>query len=170
MTGGPDSAGEPDAQFVAARLLAVIREDAGRADAKASFLLTLVIALPTVLLGITGLPHGRAPAAPVLFVLGLAGWLAGAGALVRVVLPRSRTRRSGPGLTYYVDVLALHEDGGMEGIRAAAVRAGRDPAVWLLTQAVDISVILAEKYRWIRWGVLWVLGGLACATAGLLTG
>ncbi|MFI5821695.1 Pycsar system effector family protein [Streptomyces rishiriensis] len=162
--------GEAAAQFVAARLLAVIREDAGRADAKASFLLTLVVALPTLLLGITGLPHGRARAAPVLFALAVAGWLTGLGALVHAVLPRSGTRRSGPGLTYYADVLALHRDDGIEGIRNEAARAGRDPAVWLLTQAVDVSAILAQKYRWIRWGICSALGALVCATVGLLVG
>ncbi|MEV1066461.1 Pycsar system effector family protein [Streptomyces sp. NPDC050263] len=163
-------AGDGEAQFVAARLLAVIREDAGRADAKASFLLTLVIALPTLLLGITGLPHWRTNTAPVLFALAGAGWLAGVGALVHAVLPRSGTRRGGPGLTYYADVLALHRDDGIEGIRTEAARAGQDPVVWLLTQAVDISAILAAKYRWIRWGILSALTGLACAAVGLLVG
>ncbi|MFD9597822.1 Pycsar system effector family protein, partial [Kitasatospora sp. NPDC059973] len=44
----------------------------------------------------------------------------------------------------------------------------RDPVGWLLVQAVDVSTILAAKYRWIRWGVGCLAPGAALTTAGLL--
>lgn len=166
---GPGAADE-GADFVATRLLAVVREDVARADAKASALLSFVVALSALLVSGGRVPDGASAAGRVLLGLGGLAWLAGTALLVRSVLPRSRTERTGPGITFYADVLTVHQESGVPGVLAAARAAGGNPAVWLITQTVDLSRILAQKYRCIRWGVCWLFAGVVCVAAGLLAG
>ncbi|MFK4226442.1 Pycsar system effector family protein [Streptomyces sp. NPDC019890] len=157
-------------ESVAGRLLAVIREDSGRADIKASVLLTVVLAVPAFLVGSDRLPHQRSTVGLTLLILSGIAWSFGATSLVRAVLPRSRTARTEPGITFYADVVRLHNDVGTAGVAAELARASEDSTGWLITQAIDMSHILASKYRCIRWAVGGLISGLACGIAGLLLG
>ncbi|MFE0462039.1 Pycsar system effector family protein [Kitasatospora sp. NPDC058965] len=180
MTAAPDPAAAPvpsapaavpapaapaDPAVLAERLLATVREDIGRADTKAAILLSAALALPALLLGRPAGPHPHPLAAALLAVGGLL-WAAGTGALVRAILPRTRTLRRGRGeLTYFGDLL--------ENVEAPALArrlagAAADPLGWALVQAVDVSAILAAKYRWIRWSVALLAPGALLTAAGLL--
>lgn len=155
MTAAPHAPGTtvPEARYVAEQLLASVREDTGRADAKASVLLSVTLAVPPLVVGTGQLPPDR-PSVPglVLLVAGLLMWLAGSVSLVRAVLPHGGTERVGPGITFFADVVAVHAATGAGGVAEAVGRAGEDVTAWLLTQAVDHSHILVRKYRCIRWG------------------
>ncbi|MFD9591425.1 Pycsar system effector family protein, partial [Kitasatospora sp. NPDC059973] len=101
----PQAPAPDEARFVADRLLAAVREDIGRADTKASILLTAALGLPALLLG-RSWPDGRPTGlAAVLLALGGALWAAGAVALVRAILPRTGTQRDHEGVTYFGDLL-----------------------------------------------------------------
>ncbi|MFI6845150.1 DUF5706 domain-containing protein [Kitasatospora sp. NBC_00085] len=154
-----------EARFVADRLLAAVREDIGRADTKSSILLTAALGLPALLLGRPWAADRPGPLAAVLLALGGALWAAGAVALVRAILPRTGTLRDRDGVTFFGDLVAAE---GRSALAGRVVAAGRDPLDWLLVQAVDVSTILAAKYRWIRWGVACLAPGSVLATAGLL--
>ncbi|WP_406205651.1 DUF5706 domain-containing protein [Kitasatospora sp. NBC_01560] len=161
----PQAPAPDEARFVADRLLAAVREDIGRADTKASILLTAALGLPALLLG-RSWPDGRpADLAAVLLALGGTFWATGAVALVRAILPRTGTQRDHEGVTYFGDLLPAE---GRTALADRVAAAGRDPVDWLLVQAVDVSTILAAKYRWIRWGVGCLAPGAALTTAGLL--
>ncbi|WP_406215268.1 Pycsar system effector family protein [Streptomyces canus] len=150
--------GEPDAgHYVAERLLLTVREDLGRADVKASILLSGAVAVPALALG-RGVPTEASGVALGLLVAGGALWAVGTLLLLAVVLPRTGTVRSVPGPTYYADALRVTD---LEALRRAAAEAGADRVSWLLTQFQDVSVILSAKYRWLRRS-MWLLG------AGLL--
>nr|WP_033257948.1 Pycsar system effector family protein [Kitasatospora sp. SID7827] len=148
-------------------MLAAVREDIGRADTKASILLTGALGLPALLLG-QGWPGGGAAGyASVLLVLGAVCWAAGTVALVQAIMPRTGTQGEHESVTYFGDLLP-----GAAGPELAErlAAAGRDPAGWLLLQAVDVSTILAAKYRWIRRGVGCLAPGAVLTTAGVLLG
>ncbi|MEU8710637.1 MULTISPECIES: Pycsar system effector family protein [unclassified Streptomyces] len=148
---------DPDAaaHYVAERLLLTVREDVGRADVKASVLLSGAVAVPALVLG-RGTPGVSGPAA-VFLAAGAVLWAAGTLLLLAVIVPRTRTLRSAPGPTFYADALAADT----EALRGAAAAAGADRVGWLLTQFQDVSVILSAKYRWLR-------GSMALLGAGLL--
>lgn len=150
---GHDRAGER----IAERLLTTVREDLGRADSKAAVLLSGALALPAFLIGRHGAPDWRSPGDIALVVAGLL-WTVAVTALVRALMPHTGTLRRGDGVTYFGDLLAPHN---ATRLSAAVAEAGRDPAGWLLIQAVDVSSILSAKYRAIRWGV----GALAPSAA-----
>ncbi len=157
---------EGASRFVAERLLSTVREDIGRADTKASILLSAALALPALLAG--GHPaHGPA-GVPGLVLLTVGGllWFLGGAALVRAIMPRTRTLRGGDGLTYFGDL--LRPGASLEELAARVAAAGRDQVGWLLVQSVDVSAILAAKYHWIRLGVALLTPGAALATVGLL--
>lgn len=154
--------------YAASRLLTFVREDLARADTKASVLLSFVLALPALVVSSARLPDRPSTVGVVLLVLGGLVWLCGAVSLVRAILPRCRTERDGPGITFYADVLEIHRESGAAGVLAAVTAAGVEPAAWLVTQTVDLSSILARKYRCIRWGVSWLFVGVVSATAGIL--
>ncbi|MER5949002.1 Pycsar system effector family protein [Streptomyces sp. NPDC001904] len=170
MTAAPAPA-VPEARYVAERLLATVREDAGRADIKASVLLSVALGVPPLVVGV----GQRSPERPTVLWLVLVGagllmWLAGSVSLVRAMLPHSGTERVGPGITFFADVVSVHSAGGADGVAEAVGRAGGDVTAWLLTQAVDNSHILIRKYRCIRWGAGCLVAGALSATAGLLLG
>ncbi|MEV7029727.1 Pycsar system effector family protein [Streptomyces sp. NPDC093272] len=148
---------DPDAaaHYVAERLLLTVREDVGRADVKASVLLSGAVAVPALVLG-RGTPGVSGPAA-VFLAAGAVLWAAGTLLLLAVIVPRTRTLRSAPGPTFYADALTADT----EALRGAAAAAGADRVGWLLTQFQDVSVILSAKYRWLR-------GSMALLGAGLL--
>ncbi|MGW4435477.1 Pycsar system effector family protein [Streptomyces sp. NPDC004596] len=148
-----DGAGER----IAERLLSTVREDVGRADSKAAVLLSGTLALPAFLLGWHGAPGWHGPA-DVTLVLAGALWACAVIALIGAVMPRTGTRRGRDGVTYFGDLVAARD---LAGLSARVAEAGRDPAGWLLVQAVDVSSILSAKYRAIRWG----MGSLALSAA-----
>ncbi|MBV2355266.1 hypothetical protein KUM39_12940 [Streptomyces sp. J2-1] len=168
---GTPAATVPEARYVAERLLATVREDTGRADVKASVLLSVALGVPPLVTGLGRHPPDH-PAVLwlVLVGAGLLMWLAGSLSLVRAMLPHSGTERVGPGITFFADVVAVHTASGARGVADAVGLAGGDVTAWLLTQAVDNSHILVRKYRCIRWGVGWLVPGALSATAGLLLG
>ncbi|MGD3109750.1 Pycsar system effector family protein [Streptomyces sp. YGL11-2] len=151
-----DRAGER----IAEHLLNSVREDLGRADSKAAVLLSAALALPAFLIGGNGVPDWHGPADLTLVAAGVL-WAVAVAALVRALMPRTGTLRAQHGVTYFSDLLT--RDVGR--LSAEITEAGRDPAGWLLVQAVDVSAILAAKYRAIRWGV----GALSPAAALALT-
>ncbi|MFE0255393.1 Pycsar system effector family protein [Streptomyces sp. NPDC059010] len=148
-----DRAGER----IAERLLVTVREDLGRADSKAAVLLSGTLALPAFLAGWRGTPAWDGLADMTLVLSGVL-WAVAVAALVAALMPRTGTVRGGDGVTYFGDLVASHD---LAGLSARVVEAGRDPAKWLLVQAVDVSSILSAKYRAIRWGV----GSLAPSAA-----
>lgn len=154
-------------RYVAERLLMSAREDIGRADSKASVLLSGALALPALLLGSRWRPAGLDR--PGVALLASAGvfWLAGVGCLVMVVLPRLGTSRNGPGLTFFADFLHTQEP---EALSARVGEAAGDPVHWLLVQTQDICLILAAKYLWIRWGIGTLTPAAVLAACGLAAG
>lgn len=157
VQGGGPHGDDRTGERIAERLLNTVREDLGRADSKAAVLLSGALALPAFLIGRHGAPDWRGPADAALIAAGVL-WIIAVTALVRALMPRTGTVRSGRGVTYFGDLLAPYD---LVRLSAEVSDAGRDPARWLLIQAVDVSSILAGKYRAIRWGV----GTLAPAAA-----
>ncbi|MFJ4365915.1 Pycsar system effector family protein [Streptomyces chartreusis] len=149
-----DRAGE---RIVAERLLATVREDLGRADSKAAVLLSGTLALPAFLAGWRGAPGWDGLADLTLVASGVL-WAVAVAALVAALMPRTGTVRGGDGVTYFGDLVDSRD---LAGLSVRVGEAGRDPAKWLLVQAVDVSSILSAKYRAIRWGV----GALAPSAA-----
>ncbi|WP_399887555.1 Pycsar system effector family protein [Streptomyces sp. BBFR51] len=152
--------GREPALYVAERLLAHAREDLARADSKAAVLLSgAAFALPALLLG-----RAWGPSAPVtggalaLLVAGGLLWAAGTALLVRVVLPRTGTARTGPGVTFFADALGSSD---IDRLVRAVTAAAEDRVAWLAVQLVDISRILAAKYRCLRVGTCCLVAGLA---------
>lgn len=150
---------------VAERLLSTVREDLGRADSKAAVLLSGTLALPAFLIGWQGAPGWHGPADVTLIIAGLL-WAVSVTALVGALMPRTGTVREGreggegvAAVTYFGDLVGARRD--FTALAARVAEAGRDPAAWLLVQAVDVSAILSAKYRAIRWGV----GSLAPSAA-----
>ncbi|MFF0729641.1 Pycsar system effector family protein [Streptomyces sp. NPDC004134] len=157
---------EPGPRYVAERLLTTLREEIARADTKAAVLLSSGVALPALALPAVRAGVGSGPVG----VAGVVLWLAGIAMLAIVTLPRTRPgrpragpSRAGPSPT------ALHRGPGRGDATAAVLAAGRDPGRWLLEQSYDLGVILAAKYRWMRWAVgCLAAGGAVLATAALL--
>ena len=168
---GPDrAAGERVSERVAERLLSTVREDLGRADSKAAVLLSGTLALPAFLIGWQGAPGWHGPADVTLIVAGLL-WAVSVTALVAALMPRTGTvreaREGGDEVTYFGDLVGARRD--LATLAARVAEAGRDPAGWLLVQAVDVSAILSAKYRAIRWGVGSLAPSAALALAWSMT-
>ncbi|MEU9387190.1 hypothetical protein AB0D38_42425 [Streptomyces sp. NPDC048279] len=72
MTAG-DPGADAAAHYVAERLLLTVREDLGRADVKASVLLSGAVAVPALVLG-RGMPAGVSGPAAVFVAAGAALW------------------------------------------------------------------------------------------------
>lgn len=160
--------GDADAatQYVAERLLLTAREDLGRADIKASILLSGAVAVPA--LGFDkGMPFDSSVPGLVLFIVGGALWSGGALLLLAVIMPRTRTVRSVPGPTFYADALSVTDP---EELRLATASAGRDRVGWLLAQFQDASVILAAKYCWLRRSMALLGAGLLLVVLTPLAG
>ncbi|WP_329341601.1 DUF5706 domain-containing protein [Streptomyces sp. NBC_01352] len=164
----PTTASETDAaaQYVAERLLLTVREDLGRADVKASVLLSGAVAVPALIIG-KGAPTDVSGVAAVFLAAGGALWAAGTLLLLAVIVPRTGTARAMAGPTFYADGLGSPD---LEALGRAAAEAGADRVRWLLTQFQDVSVILSAKYRWLRWSMTLLGAGLALAGAPLAAG
>ncbi|MFD0429696.1 hypothetical protein ACFQ60_24770 [Streptomyces zhihengii] len=87
-----------------------MREDLGRADSKAAVLLSGALALPAFLIGRHGAPDWRWPGDTALVVAG-ALWVVAVTALVRALMPRTRTLRDGDGVTFFSDLLEPVDSG-----------------------------------------------------------
>ncbi|MFF7275986.1 Pycsar system effector family protein [Streptomyces griseorubiginosus] len=158
---------EPEAaHYVAERLLLTVREDLGRADVKASILLSGAVAVPALVLG-RGAPSDVSGIALGLLATGGGLWAIGTLLLLAVVLPRTGTVRSVPGPTYYADGLPTTD---LEALRRATAEAGADRLSWLLTQFQDVSVILSAKYRWLRRSMALLGAGLLFAFLAVAVG
>ncbi|MGW0767176.1 Pycsar system effector family protein [Streptomyces sp. NPDC002676] len=152
------------------RLLGTVREEIARADTKASILLSGAVALPA-LVGAAG--HGRLVSGPV-GTAGAAVWLAGIAMLILVILPRTgmpRHPRLGgarPAAGAAPSVTALDGTVDPDQLTASVLAAGRDPGRWMLEQSRTLGLILAAKYRWMRWAVACLAaGGAAVLVAAL---
>lgn len=153
------------AVYVAERLLAAVRDDVARADTKAAVLLSGALAGPALLLGGHWSPRGAGLPRAVLLGAGAALWAAGTALLVWTIVPRTGTRRSGPGITYFGDARPGQD---LDTLLRAVDAAGRDRAGWLMVQFVDVSGILLVKYRCLRWGMSLLAAGLTAGGAALV--
>ncbi|MFI5999698.1 Pycsar system effector family protein [Streptomyces sp. NPDC051366] len=154
---------EPGARLIAERLLASVREEIARADAKASILLSGAVALPALLVSAGQARLGSGPAA----AAGAAAWLAGIAMLALVILPRTGHGRGRSGGAADPSVATLRSGTDSPGLTAAVVAAGADPGRWMLEQCRVLGTILAVKYRWMRAAVCCLLLGAAAFAAAL---
>ncbi|MFJ9035342.1 Pycsar system effector family protein [Streptomyces sp. NPDC102406] len=154
-----------------APLLAELRVDIARADAKAAVLigaLGLTAGVPGALLAGRGWTPGPLPV-PVAS-LWWAGTLCLLTALLAVLLavaPRHRARRWAPGrpLTYFDDVRRAAEAGLLA---EALAQTESDPASALILALADTSRIAARKHFWIRAGLTAFGGAVLLLPAALL--
>ncbi|MFJ8077287.1 Pycsar system effector family protein [Streptomyces sp. NPDC096176] len=150
---GPDPApppgtdAGPDVRFVAERLLNSVREDIGRADAKAAILLSGAVAALAVAFSRNELPLPASRPAAVVVTAGLLFCAAGVLMLVGVILPRTRT---GADSTFLRD---LSVGTPADVLLARLSESGEDVVRWLVGQARVHGAVLAAKYRWLRMGV-----------------
>ncbi|MFJ1647513.1 Pycsar system effector family protein [Streptomyces sp. NPDC088258] len=158
---GHDRAGE----LIAERLLTTVREDLGRADTKAGILLSGTLALPAFLITRHGAPDWHGPA-DLTLALAVLLWAVAVIALVRALMPRTGTVRDRDGVTFFADLVPPLDH---ERLYAEIADAARDPARWLLIQAVDASTILSAKYRAIRWGTATLAPAVALALVWAMT-
>ncbi|MFH8343972.1 Pycsar system effector family protein [Streptomyces sp. NPDC018045] len=156
----PASGSGPD--FVAERLLKVVREEISRADTKASVLMTGATAALVLLVG----RDGQLPAMPAtraaLLLAGTVLWTLGIAMFVAAVLPRTRTSADGH-LTFLPQ---LTGGATAEVLLPRVALAGRDTGQWAVEQACALGRILGAKYRWLRWGVGCLAAGGGCALTG----
>jgi hypothetical protein len=149
----------PDAELLraGAYLLADLRAEIARADAKAAVLvaaLGLSAGVPTTLLANAQWRPDRLPtSAALLWWTGATLLLAALLATLLAILPRYRTSCWAPGrpLTYFGDVRRAARSGHLA---AALADTGRDPAQSLLIALTETSGIAARKHFWIRAGLI----------------
>ncbi|MEV5596705.1 Pycsar system effector family protein [Streptomyces sp. NPDC052496] len=148
--------------FVAERLLKVVREEISRADTKASVMLTGATAALVLLFG----REVRFPVLPAagtaLLLAGTVLWALGMAMFVAAVLPRTRTSADGQ-LTFFPQ---LTRGVTAEALLPQVALAGRDTGQWAVEQACALGRILGAKYRWLRWGVGCLAAGGCCALTG----
>ncbi|MFI5805940.1 Pycsar system effector family protein [Streptomyces sp. NPDC051561] len=146
-------------RYLAERLLDSVREDIGRADAKAAILLSGGLAFLAVVWARDG---AQAPSG---FALGLVVtggllWLAGLLMLIGVVLPRTRI---GADATF---LRALTEGTPPEVLHGRLAESGTDIVRRLLEQASALGAVLTAKYRWLRAGVCCLTLGVVLSAIG----
>jgi hypothetical protein len=160
---------DPGAQ-AGAQLLADLRGEITRADAKATVLVGALGISAGVLAAL--LPRcdwnpGRLPRpAALLWWAGAASLVIALFALLLAVMPRYGRSRWTPGrpLTYFGDVRRAARAGRLT---AALIETGRDPAPGLLLALAETSGIAARKHFWIRTGLI-ALGSAAVLLPGSL--
>ncbi|MGW3458323.1 Pycsar system effector family protein [Streptomyces olivaceoviridis] len=144
------------------RLLADLRAEITRADAKAAVLVG-VLGLTSGALAV--LPARRAhrapPAVALLWWTGAACLVIALFALLLAVVPRGTTDpwESGRPLTYFGDIQRAARTGELT---TALAETGRDPLRAVLLSLTEASRIAARKHLWIRRGLI------AFAAAALL--
>ncbi|QEU92450.1 hypothetical protein CP970_17410 [Streptomyces kanamyceticus] len=173
MTSSTDPSPTYTRTEVGERLLAELRTEIARADAKAAVLVAA--------LGLTGgIFSGRLAGSEwTPGRLGLPGqfvWWCGVLSLVlslfsllMTVLPRYRDSPWTPGrpLTYFGDIRLAARTGTLAD---ALTETARDPAAALLTALDETSGIAARKHQWIRTGLIAYCTGTALIPASLLIG
>lgn len=160
----PASAPAPGtgSDFVAERLLKVVREEINRADTKASVMMTGATAALVLLFGRDGQLPAMSAARAALLIAGTALWTLGIAMFVVAVLPRTRTAADGQ-LTFFPQ---LTGGATAEVLLPRVALAGRDTGQWAVEQACALGRILGAKYRWLRWGVGCLAAGGCCALTG----
>ncbi|MEU8887489.1 Pycsar system effector family protein [Streptomyces sp. NPDC048442] len=146
-------------RFVAERVLDSVREDIGRADAKAAVLLSGGLAFLAVVWVRDGsvVPEGAALG---LVVAGGLLWLAGLLMLIGVVLPRTRI---GADITFLRD---LSVGASPEALRDRLTVSGADVVRWMISEATVLGAVLTAKYRWLRAGVCCLTLGVVLSVIG----
>ncbi|MGK5691534.1 Pycsar system effector family protein [Streptomyces sp. URMC 128] len=145
------------------QLLADLRSEIARADAKATVLvgaLGISAGVLAALLTDRGWSPAQLPTlAALLWWAGAASLVLALFALLLAVMPRYRSSRWTPGrpLTYFGDVRRAAQAGLLT---AALAETGRDPVRGVLLALAETSGIAARKHFWIRTG----LSAFGCAT------
>ena len=173
--GAPGGSGSPSdsTDTYATELLSDTREELTRADSKAQLLLAATgVAVGALLAGF--IRDGWQPSelddrVEWLWWLGVVAAGVGITSLGSAVYPRTRRRRGESVATsvgYYADVVTF---AGATELRAAIAAAAGDAGSWNANQLLQVSRIVATKYRLIRVG-MWSLAiaGLSTAAATLL--
>jgi hypothetical protein len=139
------------------RILADLRDEITRADAKATVLVA-VLGVSTGALGALrsdrGWDHSPPSAvAALLWWLGVSSLIAALFALLLAVVPRYRRSRweAGRPLTYFADVRRAARAGELDTALSAT---GRAPAEALLIALAETSRIAARKHLWVRAGLI----------------
>ncbi|WP_420035116.1 Pycsar system effector family protein [Streptomyces sp. cg28] len=153
----PSAPPEDSGLRAGAQLLADLRVEIARADAKATVLMG-VLSISASMLGALLTGRGWSPTrlptpAALLWWLGVALLVTALFALLLAVMPRYRSERWAPGrpLTYFHDVRRAARAGHLT---TALATTGRDPARGLVLALADISHIAARKHFWIRIGLI----------------
>ncbi|MEU6842598.1 Pycsar system effector family protein [Streptomyces sp. NPDC046716] len=155
------------------RLLADLRTEIARADAKAA----VVVAALGVAAGVLGsLLAGRGWAPTQLSDAGAAVWWSGVAALtaallalLMAVVPRHSTYRWAPGapLSYFDDIQRAARSGQLP---AALAETERTPAAGTIAALTETSRIAARKHQWIRAGLAALALAVVLLPASLLIG
>ncbi|MGW7342212.1 Pycsar system effector family protein [Streptomyces sp. NPDC054854] len=168
-----EGAGPRPADQVAAQLLADLRVEIARADAKASL---LVGALGMTAGGLSAQLAGHRWGPASLSAAGQALWWSGAGALALSlaallvsVVPRSLRSgwQAGTPLSYFGNIRSADQQGRLA---EALVHTGRDPGAALLAALAANSRIAVRKHQWIRAGLLAYGAAAVLLPAALLFG
>jgi len=168
---GPAPGSAPPAYACAERLLAELRTEIARADAKAS---VLVAALSVAVGGFAGLLGGQARTPPQLSAPGGALWWAGVLALavallslLLAVLPRRGRAKWTPGapLSYFGDIRQAVRS---SRLAEALADTDHDPTAAFLSALTENSRIAARKHLWIRIGLLCFCAGAVLFLGALL--
>lgn len=154
-----------------AQLLADLRGEITRADAKATVLvgvLGISAGVLAALLANRGWNPAQLPRpAALLWWAGAASLVMALFALLLAVMPRYRRSRWAPGrpLTYFGDIQRATRTGGLT---AALEVTGRDPSAALLLELAEASRIAARKHMWIRTGLIAFAGAAVLLPGSLL--
>jgi hypothetical protein len=153
----PPPAWDEEAQRAGTHLLAELRSEIARADAKATILLGMLGMTAAVL---SSLLTGRRWSPVELPALGALLWWTGASALalslfalLLAVLPRSSSTPWRPGrpLTHFADVYSAVK---ASRLPTALIELGRDPAGSLFLALSETSRIAVRKHFWIKAGLV----------------
>jgi hypothetical protein len=151
-----------------ARLLADLRAEITRADAKAAVLVGVLSLMSGVLaaLPIRHAHHGPPPVA-LLWWAGAVCLVVALMSLLLAVVPRYGRSRWEPGrpLTYFGDIQRAARAGDLS---AALAETGRDPSEALLLALTEASRIAARKHLWIRTGLVAFAGAAVLLPGSLL--
>ncbi|MFI0270447.1 Pycsar system effector family protein [Streptomyces luteogriseus] len=140
-----------------AQLLADLRNEIARADAKATVLVGALGISAGVLAALLTNRHWSPDQLPrsaaLLWWAGTASLVVALFALLLAVLPRYRRSRWTPGrpLTYFGDIRRASQGGRLA---AALAETGIDPRAGLRASLAETSGIVARKHFWIRTGLL----------------
>ncbi|HZG06241.1 MAG TPA: Pycsar system effector family protein [Streptomyces sp.] len=163
-------AGSPPGVRAGERLLAELRAEIGRADAKAAVLVAAMgvsTAAWTGAVAVAGTWEPGRPAWPglLLWWTGCLAWAASLACLLAAVAPRYRRGSWTPGdtLAYFHDIREAAE---ADELREALRRTEERPLDSLVDALTDTSRIAAAKHRWVRAALACFAVGFALVPAG----